>query len=344
MRIAIANDAAMATDTLRRAVTASAEHQVIWTASDGALAIELCAQRRPDLLLMDLAMSGLDGIEATRAIMRHSPCAILIVTATPDQNSAQVFRAMGAGAIDVVATPAPAGGADGAAQLLAKIRTIGKLIQADVPAARRLVPPAPPVPLSTAGVTTLVAIGASTGGPTALVQVLRGLRLPPSAAVVIVQHIDERFTDSFAHWLGGQIGMRVTTIENGIRLTASGIYIAKSNDHLLLDRHHHLRYSAEPLDYPYRPSVDVFFHCIAGNWRHDAIGIVLTGMGRDGAQGLLAMRRAGSMTIAQDRSSAVYGMPRAAAEVGAALHVLPLEEIGPAVQAALDRADAAAAG
>jgi two-component system response regulator WspF len=201
---------------------------------------------------------------------------------------------------------------------------------------------APVAHVSGAPVSMLVAIGASTGGPTAVAKVLAGLDLPASAAVVIVQHIDERFTGSLAAWLGGQIGRPVQSIDHGLQLNAPGVYIAKSNDHLILDRHRYLRYSAEPLDYPYRPSVDVFFHCLVRHWQEAAIGILLTGMGRDGAEGLLAMRNDGHLTIAQDRDSAVYGMPRAAADIGAARLILPAGQIGAALQAELDRRTAAA--
>ena len=338
MKIAIANNSVAASAALSEAVLASTEHQIIWRASDGAQAIRMCAQHRPDLLLMDLAMPVIDGVEATRTIMQDSPCAILVVTATPDENSGQVFRAMGAGALDVTATPVLNGQSGDAAALLAKIRTIAKLIQADQPAGRRAATAITQTVYgaSNPGITMLVVIGASTGGPTAIAKVLAGLVLPSHAAVVIVQHIDERFADSFATWLGSQIGMPVTTIDEGLQLKTSGIFIAKSNDHLVLDRQQYLRYSAEPLDYPYRPSVNVFFDCVAQHWHHEAIGTLLTGMGRDGALGLLSLKETGKLTIAQDKDSAVYGMPRAAAELGAAIAILPLEEIGAALQAALD--------
>ena len=336
MKIAIANDMQLAAEALRRVITSSGEHQVIWTARDGEEAIRLCAQQRPDLLLMDLIMPIIDGIEATRIIMQRTPCAILVVTATPDDNSNQVFRAMGAGALDVTATPVLTGQLDDGARLLAKIRTIGKLIQADAPNGRRrdagLVRAAEPL---ASGITQLVAIGASTGGPLALARILAGFILPPTAAVVIVQHIDERFTDNFALWLGAQTEIPVRTVDGGMTLDTPGIYIAKTNDHLLLDQQRHLRYSANPLDYPYRPSVNVFFQSVAQHWQQEAIGILLTGMGRDGADGLLAMKRTGKLTIAQDQDSAVYGMPRAAAEIGAASLILPLEQIGAVVQSRL---------
>lgn len=330
MNVAIVNDNAMIAEALRRIVTANPEHHVVWIAHSGADAVRNCAEIRPDLVLMDLIMPDMDGIETTRLIMQGSPCAILIVTATPKEHVDQVFRALGAGALDVTAVPAQPAGEDHAIELRAKIRTIGKLIQADRKTSgrkeRKDVAPAPAQPEG--DVQMLVAIGASTGGPLALSRLLSELRMPASACVVVVQHIDQRFADTFAAWLAGQIHLPVRVIEEGSGLIPGHVLIAKTNDHLTLDEKASLRYNPAPRDYAYRPSVDVFFHCIASHWRQCAIGVLLTGMGRDGADGLLAMRRTGMLTIAQDQStSAVYGMPRAALELDAADLILPLPEI-----------------
>ncbi len=335
MKIAIANDVAMAAEALRRVVASTAEHQVLWVARTGLEAVRLCLEKRPDLILMDLNMPELDGVEATRQIMQLSPCAILVVTGQPQDNVNQVFRALGAGALDVTATPVLRGAPDGAAALLAKIKTIGKLIRhsggADAPQARA---PARPPERDQPQVSTLVAIGASTGGPGALAKVLAGWLAPPHCAVVVVQHIDESFAAVFANWLGEQLPMPVRAVEDGDELAGGTVHVAKTNDHLVLDQNYRLSYDAAPRDYAYRPSVDVFFHCVAQHWRGEAIGVLLTGMGRDGGDGLLAMRQAGHWTMAQDQaSSAVYGMPRAAAELGAAQTILGLEHIGPALRA-----------
>ncbi|HAT32636.1 MAG TPA: chemotaxis response regulator protein-glutamate methylesterase [Janthinobacterium sp.] len=332
MKIAIANDVAMAAEALRRVVAGTAEHQVLWIARTGLEAVRLCAESRPDLILMDLNMPELDGVEATRQIMEHSPCAILVVTGRPQDNVNQVFRALGAGALDVTATPVLRGRDDGDAQLLAKIKTIGKLIRhgGDTAPAKS----GAAVERPDSEVRTLVAIGASTGGPAALAKVLGGWTPPPSCAVVVVQHIDAAFAVVFAKWLADQLPMPVRMIEHGDELTAGALHIAMTNDHLLLNQQHRLNYNAVPRDYVYRPSVDVFFHCVARHWRGEAIGILLTGMGRDGGDGLLAMRQAGMSTIAQDQaSSAVYGMPRAACELNAAQLILPLDQIGAALRA-----------
>lgn len=331
MKIAIANDVAMAAEALRRVVASTQEHQVLWIARTGVEAVRMCAENRPDLVLMDLNMPELDGVEATRQIMEQSPCAILVVTGRPQDNVNQVFRALGAGALDVTATPMLQGKADGAAELLAKIKTMDKLIrhsggsQAMQPRSSAAAGERREAP-----VTKLVAIGASTGGPLAVSKMLAGWVPPPGCAIVVVQHIDENFAEHFARWLGEQLQMPVRAIEHGDELAPGTVLIAKSNDHLVLDKDYRLGYDAAPKDYAYRPSVDVFFRCVAQHWRGDAVGVLLTGMGRDGAEGLLAMRRAGHTTIAQDQaSSAVYGMPRAAAELDAAQLILPLDKIGP---------------
>jgi two-component system response regulator WspF len=281
---------------------------------------------------MDLNMPELDGVEATRRIMMESPCAILIVTGRPQDSVNQVFRAMGAGALDVTATPMlMPGHTEGGAQLLAKIRTMEKLIRHSGGA--QAMPPrttATPAERTSAGIGSLVAIGASTGGPLSVARILSGWQAPPDCCIVVVQHIDENFADHFAKWLADQLTMPVHPIEHGDALRAGTVMIAKSNDHLVLDQKLHLGYDAVPRDYAYRPSVDVFFRCVAQHWQGDALGVLLTGMGRDGGEGLLAMRRAGKTTVAQDQAtSAVYGMPRAAAELDAAQLILPLDKIGP---------------
>ncbi|WP_075795370.1 chemotaxis-specific protein-glutamate methyltransferase CheB [Massilia putida] len=326
MRIGIANDSPTASEALRRALAAGGEHQVAWVARTGADAVRLCRDLPPDLVLMDLAMPVLDGVEATRRIMREAPCAILVVTAAPQDNVGQVFRALGAGALDVTATPVVLGRTGGEAALLAKIRTIAKLI-AGTPAAPAAAA-AVPAPGGGAAITRFVAIGASTGGPVALARLLARWRPPSDTAAVVVQHIDPAFATQLARWLGEQAGIPARPIADGDTVEGGIVQVAASDDHLRLTPGHRLVYDAHPRDEVYRPSIDVFFHSVARHWNRNATGILLTGMGRDGAAGLLAMRNAGQATIAQDEaSSAVYGMPRAAAELGAAEKILPLDNI-----------------
>ena len=187
MRIAIANDVPMAAEALRRVVASTQEHQVAWIARTGLEAVQKCCIDRPDLILMDLNMPELDGVEATRRIMEECPCAILVVTGRPQDNVNQVFRALGAGALDVTATPVLQGKQGGDAELLHKIKTMDKLIRhsggSQSMSPRRTV--SLPEPRE-AVIDTLVAIGASTGGPMAVTRVLAGWTPPPNCAVVVV--------------------------------------------------------------------------------------------------------------------------------------------------------------
>jgi two-component system response regulator WspF len=199
MRIAIVNDVMMAVEAVRRVIAGSSGHQLAWIALDGEEAVERCAADTPDLILMDLIMPRMDGIEATRQIMTNSPCAIVVVTASVNDNSSRVFEAMGAGALDAVNTPVleSPGSPDGAKALLAKIETIRKLIGA--PAAGRTAPPADLARSSSAErPETLVAIGASAGGPAALAKVLSQLPSNFPAPIVLVQHVDVQFAKGLA--------------------------------------------------------------------------------------------------------------------------------------------------
>lgn len=334
MRIGLVNDLPMAVEAMRRVLANAPQHRVVWTARDGAEAVKACAAERPDLILMDLIMPVMDGVEATRRIMAATPCAILVVTATVDGNSGRVFDALGAGAVDAVNTPtlfgpeAPAN----ARALLAKIDMIGRLIGINATAT------AAPFPVRVAGgdgagKKWLFAIGASAGGPAALAEVLKNFPASLPAAVVIVQHLDESFAAGLADWLGKQGTMPVRLAHDGDEPTPGVALLPGRGDHLVLTASGRLAYTPHPADYAYRPSVDVFFESVVAHWKQSAAGVILTGMGRDGARGLKKMRDARFPTMAQDKAScAVYGMPKAAAEAGAAAQILPLTQIGPALR------------
>lgn len=335
MRIAIVNDLSLATEAIRRVLATAPAHRLVWTARDGAEAVRRCAEDRPDLILMDLIMPVMDGVEATRRIMAATPCVILVVTATVDGNFGRVYDALGAGALDAVNTPTLMGpsGAAGAAALLAKIDLLGRITGAGAAP-----PPAmPPVPVASppaAGTGRwLFAIGCSAGGPAALAEVLKTFPAGFPAAIVVVQHLDESFATGLAEWLAGQITLPVRLARSDDVPEAGVVLLPGRDDHLVLTPAGRLTYTPEPVNYPYRPSVDAFFESVARHWRARAAGVILTGMGRDGARGLKLMRTGGYPTIAQDRaSSAVYGMPKAAAEAGAAAQILPLGAIGGALR------------
>jgi len=334
MRIAIVNDVRMAVEVLRRVVTSVPDYQVAWVAEDGEEAVRQCAADVPDLILMDLMMPRMDGAEASRLIMRDSPCAILVVTSTVEGHSPKVFEAMGFGALDAVNTPVleMSGEPANATELLAKIAMFRKLIGKSRTKAPRVHLPAV-APRSGLRVGfPLITIGSSTGGPSALGRVLAGLPLKLHAAIAIVQHVDELFAPGLASWLARESSRDVRVIRAGDRPDPAAVQIASTNEHLLLTPQLTFTYSQEPVDYCYRPSVDVFFESVATWWPVTAIGVLLTGMGEDGAKGLLAMRRVGWHTIAQDKaSSIVYGMPKAAARLDAATEILPLDQIAAAI-------------
>jgi two-component system response regulator WspF len=359
MRVAIVNDLAVACEALRRAVLSDPALSIAWIARDGIEAVACAARDRPDVVLMDLIMPRMDGVAATREIMRASPCPILVVTATVSGNAALVYEALGAGALDAVNTPtiSSSGVVDGAKDLLRRIHLVGRAQSGAARSESRAAPAAsedPPrladLPRSTdpprstypprstpsprPAQAAIVAIGASTGGPRAIARLLASMPKPMPWSVLVVQHVSREFVAGFAEWLAGESGRTVRLARAGERPRIDEILVAGEDRHLVLGSDGTLAYSDEPCDLVHRPAVDELFGSLA---RHaePGVAVLLTGMGRDGADGLARLRAAGWHTIAQDEStSVVWGMPGAAHRMGAAVETLPLEEIGAAVGAA----------
>ncbi|MBN1290620.1 MAG: chemotaxis response regulator protein-glutamate methylesterase [Candidatus Latescibacteria bacterium] len=327
MRIAIVNDQNIAVETIRRIVITVPEYEIAWIASNGAEALEKCRKDKPDLILMDIVMPVMDGVQATSAIMESCPCAILVVTATVSGNATKVFEAMGCGALDAVSTPVFNGEGKivGADDLIKKINMLGRLIRVNntdrktVPIEKKstssVVPP-------------LVAIGCSTGGPKALSIILSGMPKNPGASFVIVQHVDVQFASGLAEWLNNQTKLDVTLAREGRQPEKDTVYIAETNDHLVINSDLTFHYTKEPRDYPFRPSIDTFYLSIDKNWPRKDIAVLLTGIGKDGAHGLLALNKAGWHTIVQDeKTSVAFGMPKTAIILGAAKQILPIDNI-----------------
>ena len=337
MKVAIVNDSRAAAEVLRRIVTELPGFSVLWTAFSGEQALQLTAESRPDIILMDLIMPGINGAETTRRIMQASPSVILVVTATTVGNRDQVFEAMGYGALDAVNTPTlgPDGDMRGAEPLLQKLRMVARLVAPAHPAQREVPERSTSVHPDDSGL-PIVAIGASTGGPQALAEVISHLPANFPAAILIAQHVDEQFSAGLAAWLQHHTPLPVRIARNGEAIAAGTVFIAGTRDHLIYSKGGILNYTAIPVEAAHRPSVDVLFSSLARPHRPARVGVLLTGMGRDGAEGLLALRNAGALTLTQDAASCVvYGMPKAAAELKAAGEILPLAAIGPRIRDAI---------
>ena len=327
MKIAIVCDQPTITECLRGAVTQSPEHGIIWNAADAVVAVERCRINLPDLVLVIVRSAGLSGADVTRRIMTAVPCPILLVTVDEAVNPGRVFEAMGNGALDAIELPSltTSRPEDSTPLLLRKISAIGRHVRSK-PGVHKGGMPAAAV--NAPRCDRLVAIGASAGGPAALALILAGLPKDFPAAIVIIQHVDEQFTVGMTEWLSVQSGLPVRVARDGDRLVAGAVLMAGTSDHLVLKSVDSLTYTREPASHVYRPSVDVFFESVCRRWRGEVVGVLLTGMGKDGAVGLRQLRERGYHTIAQDEAtSAVYGMPKAAAALDAAIDILPVRQI-----------------
>lgn len=332
MDIGIVNDLEICIESLQQVLASAPEHRLVWVARDGQEAVDRCKELTPDLILMDLIMPVMNGVEATRKIMQSTPCPILVVTSTVSGNSAKVFEAMSAGALDAVATPV-IGKMDETVigeELLKKIHQIGQLtgsLHKKPEKSRSIAKPKVQID----GI-DLVVLGCSTGGPNILIEILSALPEKFPASIIIVQHMDKQFTPGLVQWIDSKVNLPVSVARAGDIPEPGKILMACTDDHLVMTSTLALSYTEEPKDNFYHPSVDVFFSSVAQFWPGEGVAALLTGMGRDGAEGLLALHNRNWYTIAQDRdSSIVYGMPKAAAQLGAATDILPAGKIGTAI-------------
>ncbi len=344
IRVLVVEDSLTVRRHLCTVLSSQSDIDVVGEAGDGQQAIALCEALRPDVVTMDMMLPVMTGLAATEYIMAHCPTPILIVSSSLNRGEiVKTCEALAAGAVDVVEKPTGTE-AEGVweAAFLAAVRVVSRVRPIPHLRARLNASAGTRVVVSAdgngqqRGASRIVAIGASTGGPGAILRVLQELPRPFPLPVLLVLHINEPFGQAFAKWLGGQTGFRVESPADGAAVadTAGRVSLAPSGQHMLV-RGGRFRLSHEAERHSCRPSVDVLFESLAAEYGPGVAACLLTGMGRDGASGLLAIRAAGGYTIAQDEaSSVVYGMPREAARLGAAVHILPLSEIGPALAAA----------
>ena len=336
IRVLVVDDSPVARELLVYLLNSDPQLQVIGVVADGEQAIEAAQRLRPDVITMDIHLPRMDGYAATRAIMESVPTRIVMVSASPAiQAVAASFHALEAGALAVLAKPPGPGHPEHAACTDELLRTIKVMAEVGVvkrwkktgTAAGRAYPPVtPPVPARRD--LRLLAIGASTGGPLVLQTILARLQQPFGAPVLIVQHISAGFVAGLVEWLGRSCDFDVRIAVHGELAQAGRVYLAPDGAHLTTHVDGRIVLTGVPPEHGVRPAVSCLFRSVAAQYGSHAAGVLLTGMGRDGAQELKDMRDAGALTIVQDRdSSIVYGMPGEAVKLGAAQHVLAPEAI-----------------
>ena len=344
IRVLVVEDSLTVRKRLVEVLSADPDLQVVAEAGDGQQAFELCQALRPDVITLDMMLPRLTGVEVTEQIMAYCPTPILIVSASVNRGELfKTYEALAAGALDVLEKPNGETVMDvWARKLVSTVKLISRIKVISHPRARlnalRHEPQAGEfaAPRDKSGY-RVVAIGASTGGPGAVREVLSKLPANFPLPVLLVIHLGEPFALALAEWLDGHSPIRVRYAQDGEALPESGVIMAPPGRHLLLSNGR-LRLSDGPERHSCRPSVDVLFESLASEVGPRCIACLLTGMGRDGAQGLLAARQAGAMTLAQNEaSSVVFGMPGEAVRLGAAQRVLAIEEIAPTLLALTDQ-------
>ena len=330
IKVLIVEDSRVTQDFLTHILTSDPAVQVVGIVNNGAEALAAVKERRPDIITMDIHMPKMDGYEATRAIMASQPTPIVIVSAsTSATGDASTFRAMEAGALAVLLLPPGMGHPGYAAAAQELIQTVK--LMSEIKVVRRFARPAATglvaAPKETPKI-QIVAIGASTGGPPALQRILAVLPKDLAVPVLIVQHISAGFTVGFVEWLGGASGFPVHLATHGAYPLPGHGYVAPDGLHMGVASGLRIVLSDQAPENGLRPSVAYLFRSVAQVSGPRAVGVLLTGMGRDGAEELKAMKAMGAITIAQDEaSSVVHGMPGEAIKLGAAMYILPPEGI-----------------
>lgn len=337
IRVLIVEDSPVQKELLVYLLEQDGAFAIVGAARDGAEAVEMAADLKPDVILMDFHMPRMNGLEATKEIMARTPCPIVIASASVVVDDvALTFEALRGGAVSVIHKPVDLDHPDHENQVGVLLRTLK--LMSEVRVVRRWsqakAPPVQPLALPPGRNVTVVAIGGSTGAPGVIAQILGVLPADFSAPILIVQHLTEGFAEGFATWLGQKTQLKVCLAIPGAGVTAGTVYLAPDGLHLGITKHSRIELSAASPEEGFRPSISHMFRSVAKARGASAMGVLLTGMGQDGVTGLLEIHRAGGLTIAQDEESCVvFGMPREAIRQGAIDRVLSPTAIAAAVKA-----------
>ena len=347
IRVLVVEDSPVVREFLVHLLRADSEIDVVGTAANGERAVEAAQHLQPDVITMDIHMPEMNGFDATRRIMETAPTRIVIVSGSSTaEEIATTFNALESGALAVVKRPAGIGHPDHEATSRDLLQTVKLMSEVSVvrrwPSSRRAPPAAERLPEAgikpAAAEVKLVAVGASTGGPLALQSILAGLPKNLGVPILVVQHITPGFTEGLAEWLAGSSGRPVRVAADGDRLVPGHVFIAPEGFQLGIRRGGTISVARDEPENGHCPSISYLFRSVAEVFGPGAIGVLLTGMGRDGAAELKLMKEKGAITIAQDReSSVVHGMPGEAIRMGAATHVLPLGQIAAALSKLADK-------
>lgn len=333
IKVLLVDDSPLVLTILKRMLSSSPDIEVVGTARHGQEALNLIPRLQPAVVCTDLYMPVMDGLQLTREIMARYPRPILVVSVSVDDGSSHVFSLLEAGALDVFSKPRhgfDANSADFAADLAQKIKILAgvRVFRKSPPLPAAATPPRRLPAFKIEAPVRLVVMGASTGGPQALRTILTGLPANFPCPVICVQHISDGFLPGLVEWLASGCRLELTIAQPGHRPAPGVVYFPREGTHLTFDHQGRFVTSLEaPVD-GHRPSITLTMRSAAQCYDHGVVGVLLSGMGKDGADGLQAIARAGGITIAQDEATCVvFGMPRQAIELGATQFVMSLEEV-----------------